>query len=141
MGVGENTGGVDKCRTPSLACSNSGLKGFEHLIRLIMALVKMAKVEVSLRCFAVGDCAAELSLSDSEFFLSFGDESEQPVGLGRKVRLHSGGQHLRLVEAAPDERRCLDVKLAEVAHGVDVFSIELDSSLEGRAALKCCVKG
>ena len=67
------------------------------------------------------------------FFLLFGDEGEQTVRLRGKVRLHSGGESLCLVETAADQRRRFDVKLAEVAHRVDVFRIEL----QRRARRQC----
>jgi hypothetical protein len=49
------------------------------------------------------------------------------------VRLHPGGQSLRLVEAAADDGWCGDVKLTEVVQGMDVFRIELYGALEGYA--------
>jgi hypothetical protein len=55
------------------------------------------------------------------------------VRLGGKVWLHSGGEGLRLVEAAANESWRIDVKLAKVVQGMDVFRIELYGALEGYA--------
>jgi hypothetical protein len=51
------------------------------------------------------------------------------------MRLHPRGEGLGLVEAAADEARSFDVKLAEVVQGLDVFGIEFRGALEGHANL------
>jgi hypothetical protein len=59
------------------------------------------------------------------------------VRLGGKARLHPGGEGLGLVEAAADQSRRSDVKLAEVVYGVDIFRIELHGTFEGDSDLDC----
>jgi hypothetical protein len=135
VGVGENAGGVNEGWALTVVGSDTGLEGVEHLVRLIVALVELAEVDVGLGRFAGGDGVAELCLCDGIFFLLFSDESEQAVGLSWEVRLHRRGEGPCFVDAAPDERWCGDVKLAEVAHGLNVFGIELNGVLEGYAHL------
>ena len=133
VGVGENAGSVDEGRAFAAVGSDARLQSVDHLVGLVVAFVEVAEVDVGLGSFSGSDGVTELGLRDGIFFFLLGDESKQTVSLGRKVRLHSGGQRLGLVESATDEGRRGDVKLAEVVHCVDVFRIELHGAFEGYA--------
>jgi hypothetical protein len=133
VGVGENAGSVDEGWSFAAVGSDAGLESVDHLVGLVVAFVEVAEIDVGLGSFSGSHGVAELGLRDRVFFFPLGDESKKTVRLGGKVRLHSGGQGLGLVEAAADEGRRVDVKLTEVVHGVDVFRIELYGALEGCA--------
>ena len=74
VGICEDAGGVDEGWASATVGSDACLESVGHLVRLVVALVKVAEVNVGLWCSSGRDSVGELCLRDSILLFLFGDK-------------------------------------------------------------------
>src|SRR5882724_4446985 len=75
VSIREYAGCVNEGRALAAVGSDARLESVDHLVRLVVALIEVAEIDIRLGGFAGSDCIAELGLSKSVFFFLFCNES------------------------------------------------------------------
>ena len=131
MSRGQNTRHIDQRRVLPVIGVNRRLQRLHHLIRLILTLIEVAKIDVRIGRLAYRSRGLELRLRSREWHSSsFAISASITVRLGREARLHLCGQRLSLIHPAANNTGSGNIKLAKIVHRVNIARPQLHRPLK-----------
>ena len=112
-------------------CLNTRLNRRQRFIQLTLLLIKLPKIDESLRSLSRCRRCSVLRFSRRNIFFLVRNLCQQAMVSSCRVRLQLLGEPLRLVQSSTNNCRSGDIVFAKVAHRMHIGGIQLHRPLKG----------